>query len=177
MSGKSIFINNSVYKMYVKDYGETYWIFPFSFAPYLNPLKSYKELNISSQKNLEVSTVVLNSSLYYFFYTSISDCWHFGKWHIEVFKFPNSEVSEIRRNKFIDLHNKLVASMKSNRIIRFDKRVDGNLYEYKISFSKPILDEIDTVLAEHYSFTPEELDFIINYDIKYRMGRGSGEEE
>lgn len=27
------------------------------------------------------------------------------------------------------------------------------------------------VLAEHYGFTDEELDFIINYDIKYRMGR------
>ncbi|MDO8367215.1 MAG: hypothetical protein Q7T20_10485 [Saprospiraceae bacterium] len=38
-------------------------------------------------------------------------------------------------------------------------------------------DAIDTVLAAHYGFTEEELDFIINYDIKYRMGRGSGEEE
>jgi len=32
-------------------------------------------------------------------------------------------------------------------------------------------DEIDWVLADHYGFTDEELDFIINYDIKYRMGR------
>ena len=29
----------------------------------------------------------------------------------------------------------------------------------------------DTALAEHYGFTDEELDFIINYDIKYRMGK------
>lgn len=28
------------------------------------------------------------------------------------------------------------------------------------------LDQIDTVLAEHYGFTEEELDFIINFDIK-----------
>ena len=26
---------------------------------------------------------------------------------------------------------------------------------------------------QHYGFTDEELDFIINYDIKYRMGRES----
>jgi len=40
-------------------------------------------------------------------------------------------------------------------------------------------DEIDRVLAAHYGFTDEDLDFIpstklragINYDIKYRMGR------
>ncbi|WP_304286640.1 hypothetical protein [Porphyromonas uenonis] len=39
-----------------------------------------------------------------------------------------------------------------------------------MKFYKPIIDEIDKVLAEHYGFTEEELDFIINYDIKYRMG-------
>jgi len=27
------------------------------------------------------------------------------------------------------------------------------------------------VLAAHYGFTAEESDFIINYDIKYRIGR------
>ena len=37
--------------------------------------------------------------------------------------------------------------------------------------SKSIINEIDKVLAKHYGFTHEELDFIINYDIKYRMGK------
>ena len=43
--------------------------------------------------------------------------------------------------------------------------------EFYLKLSKPIIDKIDRVLAEHYGFTEEELDFIINYDIKYRMGR------
>jgi len=43
--------------------------------------------------------------------------------------------------------------------------------------SKPIIDEIDRVLAKHYGFTDEELDFIINCDIKYRMGGDAGEDE
>lgn len=44
--------------------------------------------------------------------------------------------------------------------------------------SKPIHAEIDTVLAAHYGFTAEELDYIVNYDIKYRLGRGGeGDEE
>lgn len=41
---------------------------------------------------------------------------------------------------------------------------------FKIQKSKHIIDKIDKVLAEHYGFMEEELDFIINYDIKYRMG-------
>ena len=45
------------------------------------------------------------------------------------------------------------------------------------SKSKPIIDEIDTVLAGHYGFTAGELDLIMNYDIKYRLGRTSETEE
>ena len=37
--------------------------------------------------------------------------------------------------------------------------------------AKPFIDNVDRMLAKHYGFTDEELDFIINYDIKYRMGR------
>ena len=42
---------------------------------------------------------------------------------------------------------------------------------FDIRASKSIIDEIDQVLAGYYGFTNEELDFIINYDIKYRMGQ------
>ncbi len=45
------------------------------------------------------------------------------------------------------------------------------------SRSKPIVDEIDAVLAEHYGFTAEELDFIVNYDIEYRLGAGAANGE
>jgi hypothetical protein len=41
--------------------------------------------------------------------------------------------------------------------------------------SKPIIDKIDEALAEHYGFSPIERDFLINYDIKYRMGQNGGE--
>jgi hypothetical protein len=47
------------------------------------------------------------------------------------------------------------------------------------SLSNFTIDEIDKVLACHYGFTEEELDFIINYDIRYRtgLGKAGGEEE
>jgi hypothetical protein len=155
--------------MYIKDYGETYWIFPFSFIPYLTPIKSFKELHLNSDEDLKVLTSVLNSNLFYWFYTLISDCWHLGKWHINKFGILPKSVEKIKY-ELVNCHDKLIKSYKSNRITRFDARINGNLYEYKISKSKSIIDEIDKVLAKHYGFTEEELDFIINYDIKYRMG-------
>jgi hypothetical protein len=45
--------------------------------------------------------------------------------------------------------------------------------EFYPAASKNILDQIDHALARHYGFTEEELDFIINYDIKYRLGGDS----
>ena len=49
--------------------------------------------------------------------------------------------------------------------------------EFYPKHSKPIIDEIGRVLARHCGFTEEEVDFIINYDIKYRMGKAEEEEE
>ena len=51
-----------------------------------------------------------------------------------------------------------------------------DIVKTKIQSSKSIIDEIDKVLAKHYGLTEEELDFIINYDIKYRMGSDDDEE-
>ena len=70
------------------------------------------------------------------------------------------------------IDEKLDESYINNRIIKSRIYPSGKVFyeEYYPSKSKPIIDEIDKVLAKHYGLTDEELDFIINYDIKYRMG-------
>ena len=44
--------------------------------------------------------------------------------------------------------------------------IDSNL-------ESDIFAQLDRLIVNHYGFTDEELDFIINYDIKYRVGLGS----
>ncbi len=46
---------------------------------------------------------------------------------------------------------------------------------FKIQKSKPIIDEIDGLIGPHYGFSEAEQDFIINYDLKFRMG-GDGDD-
>ena len=44
--------------------------------------------------------------------------------------------------------------------------------ELRESMTKPVwAREKRPVLAGHYGFTAAELDFILNYDLKYRLGR------
>ena len=67
-----------------------------------------------------------------------------------------------------------MTNLKSNAETKTIRTRDGDdirYAEFYASKSKPILDEIDRVLAQHYGFTAEELDFIVNYDIKYRTGQ------
>ncbi len=69
--------------------------------------------------------------------------------------------------------------MDQNKLESVVTKKDGNVNEsfaYQKKYSKSIIDEIDKVLAKLYGFTEEELDFIINYDIKYRMGDELNEE-
>ena len=67
----------------------------------------------------------------------------------------------------------IVAAFRKNKYRKntYYKATGQVVYdEYYPKLSKPVIDEIDKVLAKHYGFTEEELDFIINYHIKYRMG-------
>jgi hypothetical protein len=41
--------------------------------------------------------------------------------------------------------------------------------QYKIRYSKTLIDEIDDLIAPLYGLTNEERDFIKNYEIKFRV--------
>jgi hypothetical protein len=73
------------------------------------------------------------------------------------------ETDYISKSKIIKMQNKLTGLVEIESVTP--------------AGSKPIIDEIDRVIAADYSFTEEELDFIINYDIKYRMGKDSDAED
>jgi hypothetical protein len=62
---------------------------------------------------------------------------------------------------------------ESAEIIGASHSITGAIrYEqFRPRTAKPVIDEIDRVLASHYGFTEAELDFVLNYDIKYRAGR------
>ena len=85
-----------------------------------------------------------------------------------------------QQRQLSDLGKDYVKDLKGNavdtvRVFKGKNRVD--CLSFRVNQSKSIIDEIDRVLARHYGFTAEELDFILNYDIKYRLGRDPGEDE
>jgi hypothetical protein len=72
---------------------------------------------------------------------------------------------------FDNISHPLLSALRATLVREKKQTGRTETQSFKIQKSKPIIDEIDKVLDQHYGFTEEELDYIINYDIKYRMGR------
>ena len=118
----------------------------------------------------------MNSTLFYFWFTNQGNCRNIAGPDIENFPIGDLESPDLKDIE--TLFGKLMTDLqKHSRRRTYNYKASG-LVEYDEFYpdkSKPIIDEIDRVLAKHYGLTDEELDFIINYDIKYRMGRNAGE--
>ena len=120
-----------------------------------------------------IITAFLNSSLFYWYNTACSNCRDLTL--REILSVPiglKDMLPSVRRSLDIKCAE-LMKDYKRNAhrktcIYKATGKVEYD--EYYPKLSKPIIDEIDELLAKHYGFTEEELDFIINYDIKYRMG-------
>lgn len=175
------------YSLYYRNSGGRYWKIITDFQPnfYLNNKKGISSresyLHFANNDSLKIAVAILSSTTYYWYYIMHSDARTNNPSDLKQFPINLEYLDNRIKLKLISLSGKLMDDLKFNSIMQSAKYQTGNV-EFQQFFpqnSKPIIDEIDTVLAEHYGFTAEELDFIINYDIKYRMGKelgGEGEE-
>ena len=110
---------------------------------------------------------ILNSSLYYLFFCAYTDTRHINPSDVYEFPVDLSAFGDPQLQQLAALSAGLAQCFKANT---GQRRKSGLLIDsVDAKPCKGVIDEIDRVLAKHYGFTDEELDFIINYDIKYRM--------
>lgn len=138
-----------------------------------------KKLTFNREVDRDVFLAILNSNLFYWLITAYSDCRNLNKREINLVRFNLTNADSITVNKLCHLSRRLMDNLRENSEMRRMSYPDAGILTIQCTYprrSKAIIDEIDHVLAKHYGFTEEELDFIINYDIKYRMGK-EGEED
>ena len=142
------------------------------------PAPSSREthLPISQEIKPTIHTILLSSTFFCCFQFT-SNCRDLNPSDIRWFCVPTTlfQESELRELS-VSIEKDYVSKGK---ILQMENKLTGivKLESLTPSKSKHLLDEIDRVLARHYGFTEEELDFILNYDIKYRMGRDAESEE
>ena len=131
-----------------------------------------KEIKFDDHRNRDVVLAFLNSTLFYWLITLFSDCRNLNKREIEMTRLNIDDEEGIQR--LANIAQKLMGDIRTNSemlTINYQKMGSLRIQSTYPRLSKAIIDRIDKILAAHFGFTKEELDFIINYDIKYRMGR------
>jgi hypothetical protein len=156
-----------------------YWIRAMDFEQYFkSPTRTrsihhFRDLEFRNSTEGKIAGALLNSSLFFFWFISVGNGRNITG--VDVEQFPVGDFGADIRRTAPRIFDKLMKDYDAKSFIRV--RQDCEFQEFQPSLSKPIIDEIDCVVATHYGFTEEELDFIINYDIKYRMGREGPEQE
>ena len=147
------------------------WIRAHTTTPYFYNQRDGEKTSVKlkplyQNNGIESLQGILCSTVFFIWWLSHSDCCDLNRQEIETFP-------KCRREKFVSLSHRLEDDMRVHAKRRcYPDKTTGKIEydEFIMKTSKPLIDDVDAVLAEHYGFTDEELDFIINYDIKYRMG-------
>ena len=122
-----------------------------------------------------IITGVLNSSLFYWFFIKTSNCRDLTAFVIEDFpvgaKWTSGESSAMAK-----LVGKLMKNYKATstrKKVRSRRTGTVEYDEFYPKLSKSIIDKIDDLLGRHYGLDDEELKYIKNFDLTFRMGSES----
>ncbi len=160
-----------------------YWIRATDFVPYFwnerdgeKMSTQVKPLYLTTELDAGVVVATLNSSLFYWWFILLSDCRHLNLREIRHFPIGVDRIEEAMKHRLCRISDDLMMDLRrhAQRKETYYQTTGRVVYdEFYPRHSKPIIDEIDRLLAQHYGLTDEELDFIINYDLKYRLGLGN----
>ncbi|WP_036876797.1 Eco57I restriction-modification methylase domain-containing protein [Xylanibacter oryzae] len=184
--GESFINSQTDYCLYYRIGGGRYWKIFTSFSPkfILNETNSISSrenhLYFSNYTKLNAAIAILSSSFFYWFFILTTNSRDLNPSDLNNFPISIIKVNDEIIDSLKFLSEKLMSDykIKSSFKDKTSKKTGKITYqEFYPRLSKNILDNIDIKLAQHYGFTEEELDYIINYDIKYRMGDALNNEE
>jgi hypothetical protein len=170
---------NSKYPVYYRIGGGRYWKIFTNFQPkfILNGKASISSrenyLYLPSEQLCNVTISLLSSSLFYWYFILTTNCRDLNPSDLKEFPVNLELIENTNLKTLADLSSELMDNYeKLSELKEKTSQLTGKIVyqEFYPRLSKAVLDKIDQVLAKHYRFSDEELDFIINYDIKYRMG-------
>lgn len=154
------------------------WVRSHTFTPYfcserdgVGITTQLKKIQFENRHDMIIASCILNSTLFFVWWISQSDCYHLNAPEIANFGFTikNDEVEE-ELVRVADLLAKDMVAKSKRRVYHYKTSGRVEYDEFYMKKSKEIIDLIDRALGKHYGLSDEELDYIINYEIKYRTG-------
>lgn len=142
-------------KLYYRTTGGRYYKIYTSYST-----KSSKE-NSFNVENSKLVAALMSSTLFYWFRNSYSN--NRDNYVSEFERFPIPNFSKEIINKLEKLGKEYETDIEKNH------DYSNGVKTYKIRKSKHIIDKIDRLICPLYGLTEEEMEFIINYELEFRV--------
>lgn len=173
--GTKVSAKHSNFALYYRNTGGLYWKI---FTDYSPKFKKNGEVSVSSREtklyfntdnDLKISLALFWSNLYWWWYSINSNGRDNNPFDLKSFPI-NKEI--FKDKLLLDLSDKLISSLTENSTIghRNHGKDVTEYQKFNPKKSKDIVDEIDNIIYKYYGMTIEEVNYIKNYDIKYRLG-------
>ena len=159
---------------YTRKFG--YFLGFLDFIPEMRDIKTgrtrlpseLKTIYFRSSQEVSAAVATLSSSMFYWFWSVLSDCRNLNKRDILAFPVAFSFMPLDATASLAELGQQYISELRSTSHPMTKSGCRIETFDY--AACKPVLDSIDHVLGEFFSLRQEEIDFITHYDLKYRMG-------
>ncbi|CAM5388935.1 hypothetical protein TMEC54S_02394 [Thauera mechernichensis] len=179
------FVRSSDHKIYYRIGGGRYWKIFTTFQPQFvlngTPSVSSREayLYFSSKDERDIAVSLLSSTLFYWYFMLTTNGRDLNPADLRAFPVSPRKLSTEGRRKLVELSGALMKSYRAHKAVKekTSKSTGHVLYEeFYPRLSKDVLDEIDLVIGAEFGLSKAQQDFLLNFEIKYRMG-GTDDEE
>lgn len=133
---------------------------------------STKETSVLFDEKIANSIgAILSSNLYFWFYQIYSNNLDLKFYEIENFKIPLEKLNEYEIKQIEELYTKYMNDIEENANVRQTQKYANidSFKEYKIGKSKHLIDAIDDFIGPLYGLTNEEVEYVKNYEIQFRL--------
>lgn len=126
----------------------------------------YKEMKVSNANLKNYAMCLLNSSLFWWYWVVVSDCWHITQKELRGFKVPIVTSYDSLNKLAVSLETKL----EKTKVYVGTKQTE---YEYKHKLCINEIYAIDDYINKLFGLTREEGSYIKNFAYNYRVNRGT----
>lgn len=129
----------------------------------------YKQLNCESVEKRNFCMCLLNSSLFWWYWICVSDCWHITQKELAGFAVPElSDYTQINK-----LAEQLESKLEETKEYVGTKQTE---YEYKHKKCAKEIHKIDDYINRLYGLTEQQSLYIKDFAFRYRIGGGAEDE-
>jgi hypothetical protein len=159
-----------------------YWIRAMTFVPYFcndrhgEQVSSHvKMLQVADPEGGALVTAILNSSLFYWWFIVLSNCRDLTRREIDRFPCDPASLATADRQTLARLSAELMTAYKDSSVRKTTNyKTTGRVVydEFYPRQASATIDRIDRILGPALGLDDEELDFVVNFDRKFRVGSG-----